>query len=319
MAETIAAALPPRLVGLLPSLALLALGALLSFISRLHPAALPPWAPWDFSWGEYLAASFGLYLYARGIARTSARLRPGHWRQASYGAGILVIWIVLQTRFDYAAQHLFALNRVQHLVLHHLGPFLIALSWPGGTLARGMPFPLLHVVQSRPVRRCVHVVQQPVLAGVLFVGLLWLWLTPPVHFRAMIDLRFYAVMNWSMVIDGTFFWVLVLDPRPSPPARLSFGARALLAFAVQMPQIAAGAAVGFIGRDLYPFYQLCGRIFPGIDALLDQQIGGSVVWFGGGMMSAIAVLIQLRAMWIDEERAQSVPAAATLKETARQW
>ena len=83
--------------------------------------------------------------------------------------------------------------------------------------------------------------QQPLLAAFLFVGLIYFWLIPPIHFRAMIDWRLYAVMNWSMVLDGLLFWCLVLDPRPKPPARISYGARAALVLGVMFPQIALGA------------------------------------------------------------------------------
>jgi hypothetical protein len=34
---------------------------------------------------------------------------------------------------------------------------------------------------------------------------------PPVHVRAVLDLQLYALMNWSMVLDGVLFWCLVLD------------------------------------------------------------------------------------------------------------
>ncbi len=64
----------------------------------------------------------------------------------------------------------------------------------------------------------------------LFVGTFFFWLIPAVHFRAMIDARLFTIMNWTMVVEGILFWCLVLDPRPSPPARASFGARAALAW-----------------------------------------------------------------------------------------
>ena len=44
------------------------------------------------------------------------------------------------------------LNRAQHVVMHHLGPFLIALAWPGETLMRGMPGPARAFIRSRPAR-----------------------------------------------------------------------------------------------------------------------------------------------------------------------
>ena len=92
----------------------------------------------------------------------------------------------------------------------------------------------------------------------------------------MINWRLYAVMNWSMVLDGLLFWCLVLNPRPKPPARISYGMRAALAFGVMFPQIVLGAAIAFSQRDLYPYYDLCGRLFPSIGALTDQRIGGIV-------------------------------------------
>ena len=82
--------------------------------------------------------------------------------------------------------------------------------------------------------------QQPVLAVLLFEGLLVLWLIPPVTFRAMFNPLLYAVMNASMVVDGLLFWFLVLDPRPHPPAPIGFFTRATLAFLIIFPQIAWG-------------------------------------------------------------------------------
>jgi putative membrane protein len=110
----------------------------------------------------------------------------------------------------------------------------------------------------------------------------------------------YALMNWLSVADGLIFWALVLDYRPAPPARLSRGLQLLTVFAVQWPQIAGGAVIGFSGVDLYPYYTLCGRFFPAISAQTDQQIGAFLIWFGGGMMSSVAALLLMRALWAEE-------------------
>jgi putative membrane protein len=114
---------------------------------------------------------------------------------------------------------------VQNLGMHHLGPFLIALAWPGETLARGMPEAALRMVQQRWIQRLLRVVQNPVIAGLLFVGLVWFWPQPSVHFDAMISPVLYTTMNLSMVIDGLLFWFFILDPRPAPPARHSYAVR----------------------------------------------------------------------------------------------
>jgi hypothetical protein len=87
-----------------------------------------------------------------------------------------------------------------------------------------------------------------------------IWLIPPMHFRAMLDGRLYALMNWSMVLDGLLFWSLVLDRQPKRPARTSYGVRAALALGVIFPQIVLGVIIGFSTRDLYSYYDLCGRL-----------------------------------------------------------
>ena len=210
------------------------------------------------------------------------------WRATCFLTGLAAIYLVLLTRFEYLAQHMFFLNRIQHAVMHHLGPFLIAVSWPGATIARGMPAAARRCCASVAVRLVLGVLQQPAVAVLLFEGLLVLWLIPPVTFRAMLDPRLYAVMNASMVVDGLLFWFLVLDPRPNPPAPVGFFTRATLAFLIIFPQIAVGTLIGMSPHDLYPSFALCGRVYSAIDPLLDQQIGGLILWVPTGMMSALA-------------------------------
>jgi putative membrane protein len=156
-----------------------------------------------------------------------------------------------------------------------------------------MPAFMRRLVGSRWISGVTSWIQQPLLAAILFVGLIGLWLYPPVHFRAMIDARLYAVMNWSMVVDGILFWCLVLDPRPVPAARVSVPVRAALAAGVMYPQIAFGLAITFIIRDLYPFYALCGRAFSSFPPHLDQALGGIIVWVAGSMMSVLAFVYVL--------------------------
>ena len=211
--------------------AIFALGAILFWLSESRPSQLPVWLPWDFSWLEYLATALTLFWYLRGLALTRQE-RPSAWRSTAFLLGLAAIYAVLQTHFDYVAQHMFFLNRAQHVVMHHIGPFLIALGWPGGMIKRGMPAWARQIAENRSIAVAIRVLQQPLLAAFLFVGLFYFWLIPSIHFRAMIDVRIYALMNWSMVLDGLLFWYLVLDPRPKPPARVSYGARAALAVGV---------------------------------------------------------------------------------------
>ena len=279
----------------------LALGGIIAWLCATHPADLPFWAPWDFSWVEFLCAALGLWWYARGVLRAAPAQRPPLWRQAAYVAGVVAIYAVVQTHYDYMAQHEFFLNRIQHIFMHHLGPFLVALAWPGETLYRGVPAPLRRIRESRTLRHVLRIVQQPLLSGLLFVGLIYVFLIPAVQFHAMLDRRLYALMNWSMIGDGLLFWFLVLDPRPKAQAGASFGIRLVLPFAVMFPQIAVGAYIAFSPGGLYRYYELCGRLFPTISFATDQHIGGIVAWIPGSMMSAISFLVVLNHLRLYED------------------
>jgi putative membrane protein len=266
------------------------------WLTRAHAAWLPVWAPWEFSFVEFFTAWLTVWWYLRGLLLTPRFERPGLARQIAFFLGLFALYAVLETRFEFLAEHQFFFNRIQHVVLHHAGPFLLALSWPGASLMHGMPAWLRRVLTHRALTATIYVLQQPILAAVLFSGSFFFWLIPSIHFHAMIDPRLYALMNWTMAADGILFWCLVLDPRPSPPARVSFGGRAALAMVVMFPQILGGAMIAFNPRDLYAFYDLCGRIYPDMGALYDQTVGGLIVWIPPAMMSVLALLLVLNAL-----------------------
>ena len=275
---------------------------LLWWLAAEHSSLLPVFAPWDFSFVEFLSGWLALFWYWRGLSRTPPAERPGRARRLAFFAGLIVTYAVLETRYEYLAEHQFFFNRIQHVVMHHVGPFLFALAWPGDTLMRGMPAWCRRIVENRAVTGTVYVLQQPALAAILFSGSFFFWLIPAVHFRAMIDPHLFALMNWTMVADGILFWCLVLDPRPKPPARASFGVRAALAMLVMFPQIVGGAFISFSARDLYSFYDLCGRIYPELGAHYDQVIGGLITWIPPAMMSVLALVLVLNALRRSEER-----------------
>jgi putative membrane protein len=237
-------------------------------------------------------------LFVRGARKARVSLA----RHLSFWVGLGALYAGLHTRLDYFFEHEFFMHRLQHLLLHHFGPFFVALSYPGAALRAGIPFSwrqrwVKPVLESAPTRIFFKVIFNPVVAVTLFVGLIYFWLLPPIHFKAMLDSRLYRVMNWSMAIDGLLFWWLVLDSRPAPPARLAPGGRILMVIAAIPPQIMLGAYIFFTPHELYPIYSICGRAFPWITPMRDQQIGGLLLWIPGSMMSVIGALVALRH-WI---------------------
>ena len=130
------------------------------------------------------------------------------------------------------------------------------------------------------------------------------WLIPSVHFAAMIDPALYALMNLSCLLGGLLFWLVVLDPRPKPASRFSFLARAATGFLVMFPQIAVSSYIALTNVDLYAFYSLCGRIFPGISPAYDQMLGGMIQWIPPGMMNTAALIMALNSLRLADVKAE---------------
>lgn len=264
--------------------------------------------PYEFSPAVLVLCLGGLVAYLRGLYRASPRQRPGFGRIISFITGVILIYVVMQTRFDYWSQHMFFIHRIQHLVLHHLGAFLIALSGPGTLLAIGTPAllrrPLAAVWRIPLLQRCYRFVQQPAISGLLFVSLIYLWLQPDIHFYAMLSSPLYALMNWSMAVDGLLFWWMILHGWPGVEhSHRPYAWRIVVLFLINIPQIAVGAYIALCGKTLYSIYAVCGRIWP-IPAAVDQELGGLITWIPAAMMSLFGMLAVLRQWLLAERRSQ---------------
>ncbi len=256
--------------------------------------------PWDFSPTVLALVAAAGTLFYRGTRRAPGTMPPA--RQAAFYGGLALIYAALQTRWDYYAGHMFFVHRLQHFALHDLGPFLLAWSAPAPALAAGTGERLQARLEPARItlRIPARIVFDPWTATVLFVASLVFWVWPPVHFDAMLSNWVYTTMNWSVVVLDLPFWWLILDPRPYPESRLPQGARIAMLSAVMLPMILAGAIIGLSRHDLYPVYELCGRIFP-LSPVTDQQLGGLIIWIPGSLLTVLAALIALSRLMHQSE------------------
>ncbi|MFA5521986.1 MAG: cytochrome c oxidase assembly protein [Castellaniella sp.] len=252
--------------------------------------------PWEFSPTLVLAFVLGGALFVRGTRVH----RVGRFRQWLFWVGMVMLYLSLHTRIDYYAERLFFAHRIQHLVLHHLGPLLVMGAYPGQVMRAGLGLPqrrrLRDLLQRRAGRMLVGLLTHRVLVPVLFVVLVLGFLIPVVQFYSMLDWRLYRLMNWSVVISGFMYWNLILDRRPRPPAAMSPGGRVLSPILTTIPQMIAGAVITFTEYDLYPVFDLCGRAIPGLSAVTDQAIGGLTMWVLAGFIEVFGLLFALATL-----------------------
>lgn len=283
----------------LPGLGWALLGALWAqpaLAEPIGPLKEPVWTMWGASPIIIPGCALVLLVYLRGFARRRARgERISHWRASAYVSGVLLTYIVLQSPVDALADHVFWVHRLQHVALHHWIPMLLALAAPIPELVRGLPrWARLHLLRptlrSRGVRGTWAFIQHPIVAPMLFVGIIFFWLEPRIFEYATINNGVHEIMHFTMLIDGIPFWWLMLDPKPG---RVSYGKRLLILWAIMLPQIAAGAYITFASQRLYPLYAILDQGWVS-SYRLDQQLGGLIVWIPGSMMSVVAGLIVFR-------------------------
>ena len=251
--------------------------------------------PYDFSPLTLLSYMLVLGFYGVGLLRMPEQDRPGSGRIITFTLGVMLCYAVMQTRFDYYSQYMFFVHRGQHLILHHIGPILIALSNP-------LPVMRFWFEKTspgwkrtlRPLGWVYQVLQQPFIALFLFVGLIYFWLWPSIHFDAMLSRDLYWVMNWSMLLDGLLFWWLIFDPRPPAiTSSLGYGRRMLVLAAAGVLQMFLGAWIVFSRDMVYDVYEVCGRAWP-LDPEVDQLLGGMLTYIPPAMMSILGILLMLR-------------------------
>src|SRR5262249_36259000 len=86
--------------------AILIAGPALYVATTYFPANMPFILPWQFEWPVYLATTLSLGWFFIGLARLPQAQRPSLWRRASFLLGVLSVYAVLQTHYDYLAQHM---------------------------------------------------------------------------------------------------------------------------------------------------------------------------------------------------------------------
>ena len=184
--------------------------------------------------------------------------------------------------------------------MHHLEPLVLMSSYPGSVLRAGLPFdwrPALRRWQrGTSARIAAAILLNPTVISLAFVVSVVFWLIPSVQFVAMLDWRLYTLMNWSVAISGLTYWWMLLDHRRAPPSRTRPGLRVLSPVITMTPQILVGAIITFSSQDLYPIFTLCGRAFTSIPAVLDQSLGGLIMWVPAAVLESIGAMMALRHM-----------------------
>ncbi len=266
-----------------------------------------PWSAWNLTFSIGLPLAFTLLTYLRGWQKRARQGKAVSRGQAiTFILGILCFFIALQSPIEPLSDHFLFIHQIEHLLLRVFGPLLTILAMPLAPLIQGLPTPLRrHVltplVRSRTMQILYGFLSHPLIAPILFLTTLIIWQMPQIHDRAVQDPLLHDLMHISMIVSGFFFWWLIADPRKT--ARLSLGIRLIALWVVTVPNTLLGAWITLSKFPLYSVYDVLQGHWD-IDRLLDQQLGGLLIWGPGAMMGVIGSAV-IFLLWIRNDESAS--------------
>jgi cytochrome c oxidase assembly factor CtaG len=267
---------------------------------------LGDWTP-DLGLIVTCCAAAGLYLW--GVARAR-----DHWplrRTVSFMAGLFAIALALLSGIDYYADFLLSMHMIEHLLLILIAPTLLLWGAPV-RLALSACAPAGRRVIGAVLRtRWVHTITRPACGFALFALIVLATHLTGIYELALRNQTVHALEHAAYFWSGIVFLapLLACDPIPHPPgaiARFSW-----LMAAMTVMAIPAGIYL-FDAHVYYPYYLAPAHALH-VSALADQQAAGLIMLFGGGtVMGALAMLIAMQAMLAEERRQRRRDAYAPL-------
>ncbi|MEQ1638860.1 MAG: cytochrome c oxidase assembly protein [Methylococcales bacterium] len=277
-------------------------------ISEAHGVIDPNesiWVNWVYTPEIALPLLFTVIIYFRGraIRRDSHRPVPGI-QTGLFLAGIISFVIALQSPLEPLSDHFLFMHQIEHMLIRSIAPLLIIVSMPLAPLIQGLPGPIRHgvlapMVRNRILKGLYLFLGHPAIASILFIGTLLIWQLPTLHDQAVFDRPLHDSMHITMIISGFFFWWLICDPRQKS-ARISYGMRLLILWAVTIPNTIIGAMITLSHQQIYKAYDVLHGDW-GIQLMLDQQLGGIIIWGPDGMVAFLGTAIVFILWWRQEK------------------
>jgi putative membrane protein len=245
-----------------------------------------------WSWYPSLLIGFSLWtvLYSQAIRR--GRPTP-LGRQIAFHTGTIVALLALTSPLDELGdRYLFSAHMVQHLLLIYVTAPLWLIGTPGWLVDRLVP---------RRMEGLVRWLTSPMIAFIIFIGVLWIWHLPYFYEAAQENEIIHAFEHLTFIGAALIGWWPVMGgettrfPKPEQPLRM------LYLFLLAIPCTTLAAILTLANKPLYPFYVSAPHPL-GLDVLQDQRLGGLLMWLPTHMFLLMALGITFLRWFVKSER-----------------
>lgn len=237
---------------------------------------LPAWHAHADVWLILGSVEVVYLISVRRHGRETPLEEPNRKRQARFfSVGMLVLWIGADWPIhDLAERYLYSMHMVQHLLFTLVAPPLLLAGIPAWMMRS--------VLRPKPVRDLWRFLTRPVVALIVFNGVLLFTHWPAVVDRAVGNELMHFSLHLLLVASAAVMWWPVMSPLPEMPALTPPGQMMYLFLQSLAPTIPA-SFLTFGHTLIYPVYGTFPRIW-GISALTDQLLAGLEMKILGGLV-----------------------------------
>jgi putative membrane protein len=223
-------------------------------------------------------------------------------RRLAFSSGVLVMLLALATPLDTIGDtYLFTAHMVQHLLLTLVAAPLLLVGTPGWLLRL--------VLHATRLTGFVRWARHPLVAFFGFNVIFALAHVPSFYELTLTNEPLHALEHLVFLGTAMLMWMPVVSPVPEISAPYPPMAQVLYLFLQTVPASLLGALLTATGSAYYSTYVLAPRIVA-LSPLEDQQLGGLLMWVGGGLFFLLATGVVFFAWASREEAANRRPLGA---------
>jgi len=261
---------------------------------------------WSFNWFWILAVALAACLYGVGIGRVNRRHPSRNWPQgktALFAIGLVTVAIATVGPVGSLTSTFFWADMASHILLMMLAAPLIVLSNPTLLLLRASNrnfrrrwcIPLLR-------GRFIKIVTNPIVGWLVFTFALLATHIGPLFEFALERYALRTITVPLIYLTAGLIYYYPLIGLSIGATRIPSHYKIVSMFTMMIPEAILGFAIYTTGSVLYPYYErVTQRPWGPSTALLDQRLGGAVMWGAGMVLDTIWISIVVAEWWKREE------------------
>lgn len=276
----------------------------MAHVQEGQPAQSYAWH-WSFEPWVIICLLLSIAWYAAGIDRLRGKAsnsRNALIRQAVFFLlGWLTLVIALVSPIDALGVQLFSAHMVQHELMMIVAAPLLVMSRPFGVWMWALPEhwrgSVVNTVHWPGIAAPWKFLTHSLVAWIVHAQALWVWHVPAFFNAALVDNTIHSWQHASFLVSALFFWWTVFRDGAT---KSGCGTAMLYLFTTMMHTGALGALLTFSAMPWYfGYFETTAAL--GWDPLVDQQLGGLIMWIPGGAVY-IAVALMLGAKWLQSDQ-----------------